>query len=258
MTDYPAPLDALLTLGRPTLEQEDWLDYRARGIGPEHVPDLIRMATEPVPEDAADENPIWYAGIHAWRALGQLGAVEALPALLDLLNETEDDFNDWVTEELPDVFSLMGPAVLPALEEFLRNTDSGVYARTAAAAGLKRLAERHPERREECVRALTDALAVTSSPEVNGFIISDLLTLKAVESAGVIEGAFKAGRVDESIVGDWPDVRYDLGLGPPPPRRLPARPIRFSTGASPRERAADRKARRKREKKARKRNRKRL
>ena len=39
-----------------------------------------------------------------------------------------------------------------------------------------------------------------------------LLDLKAVEAADVIERAFRAGDVDEMVVGDWPDVQQALGL----------------------------------------------
>ena len=46
MTNYPAPLDKLLTLGEPRLN--NWPNYPERfGLGPEHVADLIRMATDP-------------------------------------------------------------------------------------------------------------------------------------------------------------------------------------------------------------------
>ena len=44
--------------------------------------------------------------------------------------------------------------------------------------------------------------------------------MEAVEAAPVIERAFAAGRIDESIAGDWPEVQYDLGLtDTPPPSR---------------------------------------
>src|SRR5579864_7878643 len=46
--------------------------------------------------------------VHAWRALGQLRAVEAVEPLLELFDRLEDD--DWVHEELPAVFGLIGPA----------------------------------------------------------------------------------------------------------------------------------------------------
>ncbi len=43
---YAFPLDKLLTLGdaRPTMRR--WPDYRQYGLAPEHIPDLVRMATD--------------------------------------------------------------------------------------------------------------------------------------------------------------------------------------------------------------------
>jgi hypothetical protein len=46
-TSYQAPVDKLLTYGESHLMAPDeWPDYRELGIGPEHIPDLIQMATD--------------------------------------------------------------------------------------------------------------------------------------------------------------------------------------------------------------------
>ncbi len=44
---YPAPLDRLHALGLDETEQPAGVDYRALGIGPDDVPALIRIATDP-------------------------------------------------------------------------------------------------------------------------------------------------------------------------------------------------------------------
>lgn len=44
-TEYPKPVAQLLTRGEPKLNE--WENYRALGIEPAHIPDLIRMATDP-------------------------------------------------------------------------------------------------------------------------------------------------------------------------------------------------------------------
>ena len=46
----------------------------------------------------------------------------------------------------------------------------------------------------------------------NGFLISDLVDLRATEALPVIEQAFAAGTVDEMIRGDWEDVQIEFGL----------------------------------------------
>jgi hypothetical protein len=68
--------------------------------------------------------------------------------------------------------------------------------------------------RDECVAALTRQLerSPETEPTLNGFVISYLLELEAVESAPQIERAFAADRVDLTVAGDWEDVQVRLGL----------------------------------------------
>jgi len=42
--------------------------------------------------------------------------------------------------------------------------------------------------------------------------VADLLDMRAVESAAVIERAFAAGRVDEGVAGVWEEVQMKLVL----------------------------------------------
>ena len=51
-----------------------------------------------------------------------------------------------------------------------------------------------------------------NNPIFNGFLISNLVDLQAVETINLIEQAFKANHVDTSIMGDWEDVQVELGL----------------------------------------------
>jgi len=65
---YPPPLDRLLTLG-DAWKMQDWPDYLALGLGPEHIPDLIRLATDPALNDADSDNAeVWAPGRAAHRA----------------------------------------------------------------------------------------------------------------------------------------------------------------------------------------------
>ncbi|MGE5550546.1 MAG: SEC-C metal-binding domain-containing protein [Bacteroidota bacterium] len=51
-----------------------------------------------------------------------------------------------------------------------------------------------------------------NSKELNGFLIGDLLELRAVEAVETIREAFKHGRVEIAIPGDLEDVEIELGL----------------------------------------------
>jgi hypothetical protein len=225
MSDYPPPVDALLTYGVSEGPwQDEWPDYPAAlGLGPEHVPDLIRMATDRELRRGEPESPRVWASVHAWRALGQLRVEGAVGPLLGLLVAGDEEDDDWVMEELPIVFGMIGPAAIPALAQFLADETKPRYSRTAVADALQHMAEDHPQARDECVAVLTRQLesAERNDPTLNGFLMAYLLDLEAVESAPVIERAFATDNVDEMIAGGWEDVRHELGLGPPPPPRKP-------------------------------------
>jgi hypothetical protein len=68
--------------------------------------------------------------------------------------------------------------------------------------------------RDKCAAALSHQLEQfkKNTRNINGLLISLLLDLDAVEAAPVMEQAFAAGRVDESVAGDWADVQLALGL----------------------------------------------
>ncbi|MFO7917334.1 MAG: DUF1186 domain-containing protein [Anaerolineae bacterium] len=206
--DYPEPVSKLLTMGEP--EVHEWSDYLALGLSPEHVPDLICMALG----DAPSDDPAIWGPIHAWRALGQLRAEEAIEPLIQLLQDIDDFDDDWISEEMPTVFALIGPAAIPALANYVLDTSHGTWARVAAAHSLEEIGTNHPDVRSACVSVLTAALErfETLEPEVNGFLVLYLVDLEAVEAAPIMERAFEAGRVDPMVMGDWEDVQVELGL----------------------------------------------
>jgi hypothetical protein len=220
MTDtYTGPVARLLKLGRP---HEPWQDYSTLGIASEDIPELIRLLKdhdlrilEPpadLPDDA--DLPEWYAQIHAWRALGQLKAEAAIPAVLGILHQVDDEDDDWIGEDAADVFALIGPAAINALAEYVSDPAKGLYARVAVSESLVAMAKAYPETRDECVRILAAVMEHYKKNDegLNGFIIHDLARLRAVEHIGLIENAFKDEKVDEMIMGDFEDVQVESGL----------------------------------------------
>jgi hypothetical protein len=283
--DLPPPVDKLLRLGRPT-ERDVWLDYTQLGLRPEHIPDLLRLAADTAMQADDSRVPEVYGAVHAWRALGQLRAVEAVRPLLDLTGNQES--TDWALEDVPQVLALIGPAAIPIIRDWLADPDEQIDSRIAAPDALKLIAVNHPRTRDECVAILAKQLEVEDrDPDLNGFIVAALLDMKAKEAAPALEKAFAEERVDESIAGDWDEVQFQLGLiekrvkrpySPPtwgpapqeswddeeeglddfmddePPFRPPLDPY---GGHTPREEAEKRKKKRKAAAKARKRQRKR-
>lgn len=214
---YPEPVNKLLTFGEPDPGgPESWPNYiEAVGLGPEHIPDLIRMAVDrklrDIKGEDEEEGDISYtAPVHALRAVGQLKAQEAIQPLVDLLPELEDD--EWMQEDIPHVLAMIGPVSLPALAAYVADESHETYSRAFASNGLVEIAQKYPEHRAESIAALSKPLEADHDEELNGFLIGDLITLKALEATPVMEQAFAEDRVDLSIAGDWDEVQVALGL----------------------------------------------
>ncbi len=208
---YSSPVSELLTLG-DCRDFREWPNYLDLGLSSEHVPELIEMATDKELNWADSESLEVWAPVHAWRALGQLRAVSAIEPLLDLFHELEDV--DWAYDELPDVYGMIGREAIPALARYLDDASHGLWPRVTAAFSLERIAAGDPSARDECVTILSRQLErfTKNDPTLNGFLISYLVDLRAVEAAPVMERAFAADRVDLSILGDWQDAQVRLGL----------------------------------------------
>lgn len=210
----PEPVLRLLELGKPQYARDlSWPDYSSFGILSEHIPYLIRLATDQNLLHLTDENEARAWGpIHAWRALGQLHAAAAIIPLMKLFHEVRDD--DWVIEEMPTVFTLIGPPAFPYLEQYLRDEGYPPYSRLVAATSLTHLAIAYPALRDGAVQVLTDQLIgfEQNSPGMNSVLIANLVDLNAVEQANLIQKAFTESRVDRFIVGDWADIKRRLDI----------------------------------------------
>jgi hypothetical protein len=216
------PIHKLLALGEPKYSREfDWPDYLSLGIVSAHIPQLIEVATDHALIHLSDDNdPRGWAPVHAWRALGQLQACEAIAPLMCLFHEVRD--NDWVIEELPDVMGMIGPAAFPALAEYLINISYPAYSRLVAATSIMQICLLHPELRAQGIEALAGQLInfEKNSPGMNGVLIAELVELGAADKSELIHKAFAAARVDRFIVGDWRDIKKRLAR-PDDPSVLP-------------------------------------
>ncbi len=213
--------DRLERFGDP---RESWrwesgeVDYVAQfGLTAFDVPKLLTIArewAEPIDWPADKGDMSGYAPVHAWRCLAQLGATEAVDLLGGMMDPLDAEGDDWYMEEFPHAFAWIGPASLGPLRDYLADHTHAVYPRAAVADGLRHLAGRHPETRDDVVKVLSDALSrfEDTDESLNAFIITYLLDLKATEANEMIERAYAADRVDISVNGNWNDVREELGI----------------------------------------------
>lgn len=127
---------------------------------------------------------------------------------------------EWSQEELPEVFALMGPRALPLLGSVLADPTRNVWTRATAIEGIKQITIQWPEQHAAAVALLIEQMErmeklppfAENDDELNAFMITSLVQLKAQEALPVIERAFKANHVDEMITGPWEAIQYDFGL----------------------------------------------
>ena len=213
-TTYIAPLDQLLALGRP--EPWDlWPEYASLGVLREHVSDLIRMATDPALLNGAEEDARVWAPLHAWRALGQFAAVEAVEPLISLLPRIDDNDDESVSADMPKVFGLIGFAAMEPLKQYVADDRNSEFARVAAAEGIKHIGL-NPQHRDACAAALAELLdgPDVTDETVNAFIVIGLCELHAKQHVDVIERAYAGDRVEQRMCGKLPQIRAELGLAP--------------------------------------------
>src|SRR5690349_22506499 len=141
---YTAPVQRLLSIGEVrSYHPSEWPDYGARfGLQREHIGDLIRMACDAGLNQADSTSREVWAPMHAWRALGQMRAEEAVLPLLALLGAAEDD--EAAAEELPVVFGMIGQAAISPLSAFLLDQSNPDLVASTALSGIKEIATRHP------------------------------------------------------------------------------------------------------------------
>jgi len=209
---YAPPVKLLLSLGEWSGDEQR--DYAALGLSLKDVPALIRMATDGQLHDGPTESSVVWSPIHAWWALAQLGAEEAIEPLVQLFSRADDGLDEGISEDLPRALAQFGASALAPLTDYLGTVTHGDWSRVAAAKAIGLVGTEDPEARAECVLRLSHRLAyhAEQSALLNAFLISPLLTLRAVEAMPLIERVFASGRVDETVLGDVEDVQIELGL----------------------------------------------
>ena len=119
ITDYQPPVAELLNYGE-CRDYRKWRNYvRELNLEAKHIPELIKMATDEELNLADSNSKEVWSSLHAWRALGQLKAIEALKPLLNLLNNRDDD---WISGDFPTLCTLIGKDSIPLLKEFLADS----------------------------------------------------------------------------------------------------------------------------------------
>jgi hypothetical protein len=225
---YRPPVSQLLHIGEAkVVKADDWLDYQDEfGVTAEHIPELLQLmqdeellnldpeaAEADFPVDLDPDQAMW-APLHAWRALGQLQAVQFVEGMFAVLTS---EASDWAFEEFPQVCELIGaPAVEPLatlIQTHLLSSDEDMVVGGYVDC-LEALAQKDPELRDRCVAILAANLENYQENPIstNSCLVSGLIKLQATEKVDLLETVFQARQVDEFFTGSWARVQIDLGL----------------------------------------------
>ena len=109
---------------------------------------------------------------------------------------------------------MMGPVAIPALVECWQQLEKNQSNYCLAEDSLYEMAEFNPEHRIQVIDIYCNYMRnpYTSERTLNGFLIAQLMDLKAVEVFDEIRHMFALDCVDLSCAGDLEEVEIDLGF----------------------------------------------
>lgn len=225
---YTEPVSKLLSLG--AMDWGEWDDYSEFGFAKEHIPELIQLGTDHhLLIDVEDDDEMW-APMHAWRILTQMQAVEAIAALAQVLDWSKESNSDLINEGLTDALEKFGEPVIEPLTIFINMAEHKESGYISASEVMCHIAEKQPECRERVVASISAALDAhfeRNNEDVNGFWLSDLLDLKAVESYPIIKKVFDAKKINVRVAGDLEDVEIEFGMRKERDTPAPNLPLSF-------------------------------
>ena len=150
---YPPPVDALRQIG-DAHKADIAIRRAALGLTQAHLPDLLRMARDRNLYTAnGDTDEVW-APLHAFYALGDLDVSAVVPELIPLF-DLEDD---WLSTALPELLGKVGAPALEPIRAYLADRTRWAYGHSSASRALEKIAQQHPELREQVVAMLSDVL----------------------------------------------------------------------------------------------------
>ncbi|WP_289022693.1 DUF1186 domain-containing protein [uncultured Desulfobacter sp.] len=206
---YSKPIQKILQIGEPE-DIYDWPDYLKYGFNNTHVRELIELLSSNDLWSHKDDKDAW-AGVHAWRVLGQLKAEEAIEPLFNFLDRNNDE---WSHNEIPIVLEMLGPSVFETSKVILKDSSRTVWVRVVAAEAMTNIAQSYPQYRKDSIHIFGEELKnyKTNDITLNSFVIYGLVHLQSHEYLKEMKEAFEARCVDEMIMGNWEDVQDELGV----------------------------------------------
>lgn len=161
--------------------------------------------------------------MHALLLLTQLQSEKGLDAVLEIMRQNgkfaDYHLGDFAPEVIHPALYACGKNNVKRIEEYLYEPHLDSYLRSQAPEALVMIAINQPERRAEIVEIFRKLLTEMSTrlpkqdccdAEYAGFVMVNLIDLKAKELLPEIKTVFDTGYVDESIVGDYNDTVAEI------------------------------------------------
>lgn len=173
--------------------------------------------------DLKNEVDIGFEAIHALLLLGELGAEESLPVVLEMMQEGEDYFDyysrDFYTEDAWIPLMKISINQLDLLAEYLRIPDTYIYFRSTVIDVLHQIVYHFPEKKDKVFKIYKDYLEFLIDAEYedkdididfNGLLVSDLVDLQLIEFLPQIKKIYKKGYVALNVSGSYESVAQDI------------------------------------------------
>lgn len=174
---------------------------------------LLDTLAAPPDEDWEEDDPRWYAAIHAGHLLIHFREPQAIPIFMRLLRgDDAENFIEWFENAL----ASYGLAILPEARALLNDTSADEMVRIGVPEMLQELASEFPTERAQVIGILRDALPPLDSagkllipkprPEkpnvVWSFVALALAKLHDFPSRPLIETLYREHWIDESVMGN--------------------------------------------------------
>lgn len=210
---YSFPLNSLFELGSPDELPDDFL-YQTLDFKSENIPELIQILSDNSLSKEIDDPLLGWVPMHAWRTLGELNAIEAIPALLHLLQRIDCQEGSEIQSEIPNILAQFGEAALEPTTRFLADSANGIWSRVFSIDVILKIAESHSSLSETCREILHHQFEKMAEQNVivNTALMSGLIDFKSFNSLPLMEKGFEEGLLDTMLRGDWEDVQIDMGL----------------------------------------------
>lgn len=175
-----------------------------------------------------DTIKVWHnsAIMHSVILLAQLQSNKGLDAVLEIMRQTGDfaDYHlgDLTPELLHPALYACGKDNLPAIEDYLNQSGLDSYLRSQALDALAMVVFQHSERRDEIIalfRRLLNKITINLPDQkacdgtFAGFVMSNLMDIKATELIPEIKATFATDCVNKTIAGNCTDVVKEIECG---------------------------------------------